>query len=85
MLDYAGIDFTAIWGPSVWSKSFNETFLHVFPDKGDFDDTILKRREIGSEAQAEGVNEPPSRHLSKRMYRLRFRYALACLIGHRSM
>lgn len=104
MLNYAGIDFTPIWGPDVWSQAFNETYRSVFPDKGDLAEIVhWKKRdaeevEKAEDAQArlagdgnpvESLAAVSSREqhskLFKRKYTLRYRYALACLLGHRAV
>lgn len=87
MLDYAGIEFTPHLGPNVWSGEFNETYHKVFPDSSD-DDFIYYdgRRDLSHVERDPSSQQRRSipQH-DKRAYRRRFRYALACLLGHRGM
>ena len=69
MLAYGNIDFEIHKGPDIWASDFEELYASVYPQN----------------AAKEAMNRKESQpHLAKR-YVYRYRYVLACLIGHLEM
>lgn len=84
MLQYGGIDFTAHWGPDIKSESFNQTYRNAFSSSISDEHDGESKRTLPMDASLTANDHLAARH-HRRRYRIRPKYALACLLGHLSM